>query len=45
VIDNLLGTDPPIAVRTSLSYAEPGTTATYYDVIGRRFRLGVRVRF
>jgi outer membrane receptor protein involved in Fe transport len=43
VIENLFDKDPPVAAVNSFLY--PGTNPTYYDTIGRRFRVGARFSF
>lgn len=43
VIENLFDKDPPVAASTSFLY--PGTNPTYFDTIGRRFRVGFRAEY
>ncbi|WP_082456439.1 TonB-dependent receptor domain-containing protein [Novosphingobium sp. Leaf2] len=42
-IDNVFNTDPPSEI--PYQYFNRGTAASYYDVAGRRFRFGARVRY
>lgn len=43
LIENLFDKDPSIAA--SVSFLYPGTNPTYFDTIGRRFRVGVRFEY
>lgn len=42
-IDNVFNTDPPNEI--PYQYFNRGTASSYYDVAGRRFRFGARVRY
>lgn len=43
VVENLFDRDPPVAAAASFLY--PGTSVTYFDTVGRRFRIGFRANF
>lgn len=43
VVENMFDKDPPVAAAATFLY--PGTNPTYFDVIGRRFRVGVRFEY
>jgi outer membrane receptor protein involved in Fe transport len=46
VVDNLFDKDPPVAPAIgTLTFSSFGTTGAYYDVIGRSFRAGFRIKF
>lgn len=46
VVDNILNTPPEqVANGTGVSGAQMGVSGTYYDLIGRSFRTGIRLRF
>ncbi|MEJ1969104.1 MAG: TonB-dependent receptor [Rhizomicrobium sp.] len=46
VVDNIFDKDPPVAPAVgTLTFSAFGTTGAYYDVIGRSFRAGFRLRF
>jgi len=43
IVENLFDRDPAVAPNTGFLY--PGTTAAYFDTIGRRFRIGFRFKY
>lgn len=43
IVENLFDKDPSVAAYTGFLF--PGTTAAYFDTIGRRFRIGFRVKY
>ncbi|MDB5704499.1 MAG: TonB-dependent receptor [Sphingomonas bacterium] len=43
VVENLFDRAPPVAAAASFLY--PGTSVTYFDTIGRRFRIGFRFNY
>jgi outer membrane receptor protein involved in Fe transport len=44
-IDNLLDTDPPLLSGNTIIRAQAAGSAGYYDVIGRSFTVGVRLKY
>ncbi len=45
VVQNLLDRDPPVSVVTSgNAFTSIGTNASFFDTLGRQFRLGIRMR-
>ena len=45
VVQNLFDRDPPVSVVTSgNAFVSIGTNASFFDTLGRQFRLGVRMR-
>jgi len=47
IVDNLLDTDPPIAPGSTGSVVQSSypTNPAFFDTLGRRYRMGVRVRY
>jgi iron complex outermembrane recepter protein len=45
VVQNLFDRDPPVSVMTTgNSFASIGTNASFFDTLGRQFRLGLRMK-
>ena len=44
-VDNLLDTDPPLLSGNTIIRAQAAGSAGYYDVIGRAFTVGVRLKY
>jgi iron complex outermembrane recepter protein len=45
-VDNLFDRDPPVApIYGSTGFIQSGTNGYLYDVLGRRYRAGVRIKF
>ena len=45
VVQNLFDRDPPVSVVTSgNAFTSIGTNASFFDTLGRQFRLGLRMK-
>ena len=44
-IDNVMDKDPPVVVNNDVANAQNSGTSSIYDMIGRQYRVGFRVKF